>query len=310
MVELQNPEVLRAVLDSLRTGVVISDRNGTIVFWNEGAEHIAGFARHDVIGRSYQQSILRQCQGHTCKECSAECPFSRALHDGKPVESRLQLDHKHGHKLPVLMRVSPIRDAHGSIIATAASFEAQRWHPEIRRDQRRPVPHECVDDVTGTASHGFTDFNLKENLASFSEYHIPFSIVHVQAREVGHFRAAYGQQAYDAVLRVLATNLTNTFRPSDFVGRWGQDEFVAILGNCSGIGAERAFERVRSSVSSVNISWWGEQIFLKVAVGYASVEPGDSINSLLERAKHIAAADPHPSRATLISKNAAAGSQG
>lgn len=309
MVELQNPEVLRAVLDSLRTGVVISDRNGTIAFWNEGAEHIVGFARHDVIGRSYQQSILRQCQGHTCKECSAECPFSRALHDGKPVESRLQLDHKHGHKLPVLIRVSPIRDARGSIIATAASFEAQRWHPEIRRDQRRPVPHECVDDATGTASHGFTEFNLKENLASFSEYHIPFSIVHVQAREVGHFRAAYGQQAYDAVLRVLATNLTNTFRPSDFIGRWGQGEFVVILLHCSGIGAERAFERVRSSVSSVNISWWGEQIFLNVAVGYASIEPGDSINSLLQRAKRIAAADPHHSRA-LISKNAAAGSQG
>jgi len=309
MVELQNPEILRAVLDSLRTGVVISDRNGTILFWNQGAEHIAGHARHDVIGRSYHQNILHQCQGRACKDCTAECPFSRALHDGKPVESRMRLDHKHGHKIPVVMRVSAIRDAHGSIIATAASFEAQRWHPEIRRDQRRPVPHECVDDVTATASRGFTEFNLKENLASFSEYHIPFSIIHLQAGEVGHFRAAYGQQAYDAVLRVLATNLLNTFRPSDFIGRWGQDEFIVILMNCSGIGAERAFERVRSSVSSVNISWWGEQIFLKVAVGYASVEPGDSINSLLERAKHIATADPHPAH-TLSGKNAAAGSPG
>ena len=52
MSELENPEIFRAVLDNLPTAVYLVDRNGKILFWNQGAEHITGHMRHEVIGHS------------------------------------------------------------------------------------------------------------------------------------------------------------------------------------------------------------------------------------------------------------------
>jgi len=289
MLELQSPDALHKILDSLRIGVLVADRTGKILFWNQGAEQIAGHVRHEVIGRSYRDNILQNCTGQSCSECVNACPFSRTLHEGKPSEVRMQIDHKRGHKVPVVMRVAAIRDSHGSVVATAASFEAQRWHPEVRRDQRRPVPNGCDDEITGTANRSFTEFHLRENLASFHQYHIPFGIICVRAVDVSHFRASYGQQAYDGMVRVLAVSLGNSFRPSDFVGRWAEDEFLVILTNCPSLGAERAFERVHRLIPGASIRWWGEQIVLAVDIGYAVAEPADSIESLLARARHFAA---------------------
>lgn len=261
------------------------DRNGKILFWNQGAEHIAGHIRHDVIGRSHRESVLPQCEGQGCRDCGDTCPFFRTLHEGKPTEIRMQLLHKQGHLVPVVMRVAAIRDPHGSVVATAASFEAQRRYAQAERDQRQPIPHGCLDDTTGTASHGFTQFHLRENFAGFTEYHVPFSIICIRAEELEQFRATYGRPACDAVLRVMAQNLSNNFRPSDFIGRWAENEFLVILTNCGALGAERALDRVRKAVARVGIRWWGEQIFIAMSFGYGAVEPGDTVDSLVRRAR-------------------------
>jgi len=79
--------------------------------------------------------------------------------------------------------------------------------------------------------------------------------------------------------------LSNNFRPSDFIGRWAEDQFLVILTNCGGLGVERAFERVRSEVPRASIRWWGEQVVLTTSFGYAGAETGDTIDSLLQRAQ-------------------------
>jgi diguanylate cyclase (GGDEF)-like protein/PAS domain S-box-containing protein len=287
MAEFQNPEVFRLVLDSLHTGILITDRSGKILFWNEGAEHIAGHIRHDVIGRSQRETILPNCEGRGCSECGKTCPFARTLHEGKPTEIRTQIHHKQGHLVPVRLRVAAIRDSHGSVVATAASFEAERRYAHADRDQRHPVPQGCLDDTTGVASHGFTEFHLRENFAGFVEYHVPFSIICARAEDLEHFRAAYGRPAGDALLRVMAQNLSNNFRPSDFIGRWTENEFLVILMNCPGLGAERALDRVHRVVTGASIRWWGEQIFIPMSFGYAAAEPGDTVDALVQRARRF-----------------------
>jgi PAS domain-containing protein len=43
MLQLNDPEVYRGVLDSLRVGVYLVDRSGKILYWNSGAERITGY---------------------------------------------------------------------------------------------------------------------------------------------------------------------------------------------------------------------------------------------------------------------------
>jgi len=46
-------------------------------------------------------------------------------------------------------------------------------------------------------------------------------------------------------------------RATDWVGRWGEDKFLVILGNCKPGGMEVVRERVRKMVASSGIEWWG-----------------------------------------------------
>ncbi len=107
----------------------------------------------------------------------------------------------------------------------------------------------------------------------------------MRAEQLEHFRAAYGHEAGDYILQVIAQNLSNSFRPSDFVGRWGEDEFIAVLTNCGRSGVEKVFYRVRPLVYSASIRWWGEVLSLKATLGYATVQAEDSVATLVERAE-------------------------
>jgi len=96
MSEVRDPEVFRAVLDSLPVGVYIEDRNGTILFWNQSAERITGHRRYEVIGHSQRENILAQCDGLSCPGCGKKCPFQESSIDSREQELRLSLRHKNG----------------------------------------------------------------------------------------------------------------------------------------------------------------------------------------------------------------------
>jgi diguanylate cyclase (GGDEF)-like protein/PAS domain S-box-containing protein len=285
MSELQDPEIFRRVLDSLQTGVCMVDRNGKILFWNQGAERVAGHKQHEMVGRSCRENILMHCNDEGCVACGATCPVSRTLHEGKPQEARMQLRHKEGHPVHVLMRFAPMRDPHGSISGIVESFDEQKFASDRDRNQHILVEHGCTDETTGIPNREFTQFHLAENLAGFTRYQLPFGIMCVQVDAFDHFRAAYGRPAGDAILRVVAHTMRNSLRPSDFLGRWAEDQFLAILINCGSGGAEKAGERIRKVVTSAGLQWWGDQLTVTTSAGYGIAQTGDTTDALVQRAQ-------------------------
>jgi PAS domain S-box-containing protein len=239
MPDLQDPELFRNVLDSLQTGVCMADRTGKILFWNQGAERLTGLKRHEVVGRSGRDNILPHCNDQGCIACGATCPFTRTMREGKPQEAKMQLRHKNGHPVHVLMRIAPIRNSHGSIIGIAESFDERSFASDRESHRNTLAAHGCMDETTGIPNHEFTRFHLSKNFSSFVRYHLPFGVLAIQVDRLEHLGAAYGRQAGDAVLRVVAQTMRTAFRPSDFLGRWTEDQFLAILINCGDRGVEQ-----------------------------------------------------------------------
>jgi len=285
MSEFQDPEIFRTVLDSLQTGVSMTDRNGKILFWNQGAERLTGYKRHAVVGRSCRDNTLPHCNDQGCAACGATCPFTRTMHEGKPQEAKMQLRHKEGHPVHVLMRIAPIRDSRGSVIGVAQSFDEQKFTSDRDRNRDTLAAHGCMDETTGIPNHEFTRFHLSENLASFVRYHLPFGVISIQVDRLENLRAVYGKQAGAAVLRVVAQTMRSAFRPSDFLGRWTDDQFLAILINCGTAGVEQTWERIRKMVTCAGLRWWSDELSVTTSVGYAAAQPGDTIDSLSKRAQ-------------------------
>jgi diguanylate cyclase (GGDEF)-like protein len=183
------------------------------------------------------------------------------------------------------MRIAPVFDGSGSIIGAAQSFDEQRFTSENERTQSNLAAHGCLDETTEVPNHGYLQFQLREGLAGFKEYHLPFAVMFIQINRLAQFRSNYGHQAGDAVLRIVAQTIRNGLRPADLLGRWGEDQFLVFLPNCDPDGLRMVAERIAKLVTYAKLQWWGDQLSITTSIGHASVQVGDSLESLIRRAQ-------------------------
>jgi diguanylate cyclase (GGDEF)-like protein/PAS domain S-box-containing protein len=283
MPELNDPEIYQAVLDKLQTGVYIVDRNRRIRFWNEGAEQITGYLRQDVVGRFLRDHLLTQ---DAVKDVDSEPddPINLVFRDGKPSTMDVSILHKDGYRVPIVLRTNPIRNSHGAVVGAAESFEKNRSASDWTRRQAGFGDFGCLDAMTGVAAQSFMETQLQENLTIFADHNIPFGILLVQIDHMDQFRASRGPGVVSTILRVIAQSVENCLRPTDLVGCWGANQFIAILLECSESEVAHVGERVRKMIGQAEIEWWGDRFSVTSPVGGAGCRAGDNAELLIARA--------------------------
>ena len=299
-------EACRNILESLLNGVCVVDMQKKIVFWSDGAEHITGQLRHEVVGRSCVGKPLLHCQQPGCEFCSEECPLARAIKTAHPVEASGFLHHKCGYEVPVRIRAIPIHNPHGSIIGAVETFDVLEQSDVNHTEKALPG---SLDNVTGLASQAQMKTHLREALAAFTERQVAFAVLRLRLQGLEHFRAAFGPDAASSLLRVVARSLASDLWRTDIVGRWADDEFLVILNGCSEESLPVVRERLRRMLANDSIEWWGERRSLPVSAGEATPEPGDTAESILDRSrKSLDQQSQWLTRATAAGKKPSSGS--
>ena len=285
------------ILDTLQTAVVAVSLEGKIVFWNDGAERITGYLRHEALGHQCSETFLLHCNQKNCELCGETCPRAAARHNARPAQSRSSIHHKSGERVSVHSWVVPVRNAHGTPVALAFSFEGTSAAADP--DRREDGLDRCglLDAPTGLANREMMQAHLRETLATFTELRVPFVVLRARLTGLAQLRATHGQAAVTAVFPAAARTLENALRPSDFVGRWGPDEFLGILNNCNAPSLTHLTERVHNMMQRAGIEFWGEELSIPVSINMAPAQPGDTMESLLERAAPAPSDTPTRSRA-------------
>ncbi|MGC2251635.1 MAG: PAS domain-containing protein, partial [Acidobacteriaceae bacterium] len=112
----------RNLLDNLYDGVYFVDPDRTITYWNKGAERLTGYGANEAVSRHCFDNFLMHVDKAGCALCLSGCPLSKTLADGEHREMELFLRHKQGHRVPVQVRIEPIRSATGSVAGAVAIF--------------------------------------------------------------------------------------------------------------------------------------------------------------------------------------------
>lgn len=94
----------------------------------------------------------------------------------------------------------------------------------------------------------------------------------------------YGHQVGDTVLRQVGDTLIQNMRQSDFVGRFGGEEFLCILPESTLESAKNSAERIRKSISEMKISDIPDHPPITISIGIAAHEKGQTISSTINKA--------------------------
>lgn len=285
MLELDS--TLQTVLDSLQEGVYIVDSQRKIVYWNKAAERITGFLTDEVVGAMCPENILNHVDDGGRPLCFGACHLIAAIEDGIEREERLFIHHKDGRRIQVLSHVTPFRDDQGSVIGAVETFLDTSSHSASIESIRRFREIALLDRVTRLGNRRYTETTILERMEELRRYGRPFGLLFIDIDAFQRINGAFGQKTGDLILQVTASTIRNCLRPFDFVGRWGGDEFVAVVVNVTARELQRIGERIRRLVEESTVTQSSTPIKITASVGASLARHGDTVSSLLKRADKL-----------------------
>jgi len=276
--------LFKQILDNLFDGVFFADLQRRITYWNQAAEQLTGYSAEEVVGRRCADNVLMHVDDSGCLFCEKECPLSRVIADGRPHRAEIYLHHKLGHRVPVEVRACPVLGRDGEVVGVVEIFSDNSRERAVRERARELAKLAFLDATSQVANRHYLEQQLSQQLDQHSKFGVPFGIMLADLDELKKINDTYGHVAGDAALVTVAKTLSGCFRASDVLGRWGGDEFLAILpGITKDILADTS-ERCRALVARSTVPVEGSQIRVTISVGAAMAAPGDSVESLLKRA--------------------------
>jgi diguanylate cyclase (GGDEF)-like protein/PAS domain S-box-containing protein len=277
----------RDLLDNLYDGVYFADRDRHITYWNAGAERITGFKADEVIGACCCDNILIHVDDEGTNLCRSACPLSKTIADGQVRESEVYLHHRDGHRVPVYVRVSPIADASGRIVGAVEIFSENTSRMAALERVEELEKMALLDPLTGVGNRRYTEMNVSARIDELRRYGWPLGLLFM---DIDHFKRVndtHGHAAGDEVLSTVARTLANSMRPFDFLGRWGGEEFVALITNVEPRELPGVADRARILVAHTMAPVDGKELSVTVSIGATMARSEDSVEDAVQRADRL-----------------------
>ena len=141
------------------------------------------------------------------------------------------------------------------------------------------------DPLTGLPNRIVIDDHLSDTVSRCERTGSSIAVLFIDLDQFKFLNDSLGHEAGDRLLIAIADRLRATIRPGDVVGRFGGDEFVAILGDISSDAECIAFStRIASTLAEPFTIGDGRTYTCTASIGIARYAPGASAESLLRHA--------------------------
>ncbi len=285
-------DFIEELINDLSDGVYFVDQERSITFWNKGAEEISGYSASAVIGKHCYDNLLMHVSEDGRKLCLQGCPLHATLEDGRLRKASVYLHHRDGHRVPVEIKVRPVIK-NGEIVGAAEVFSTAN-DGEIRDLSLKELEYLALyDQLTELPNRRYIDTYLGHRMRDYKELGLSFSFLMIDIDFFKHVNDSHGHDVGDATLKMVAKTFHEALRSNDFVGRWGGEEFVAILRGVPHAQLQKVAEKICMLINESDLVRDGCHVGVTVSIGATTVKKGDTPSSVVQRAD----------RALYLSKN-------
>ena len=248
----------RTVFEGAPLGIAVVDVDGTLKETNAAFDLMLGYERRELVGKT-----MTELSDETDRERTLEAFGALVRGEVSSYEHEMRYKRKNGSTLWGDVSVTYVPEDDEPFAIAVIDDVSDRI---VIRDR---LIHEATHDaLTSLPNRGLFSAQLGDALRS----RLPgLAVAFV---DLDHFKVVndrYGHHAGDLLLMQMRERLQEVFRESDFVVRWGGDEFLTVTREGRRSEAGPIAERIREAVASRPFSLGnGQTIAASVSVGFAA----------------------------------------
>jgi diguanylate cyclase len=162
----------------------------------------------------------------------------------------------------------------------ALEKESRSLHQSLKEEQRNAL----IDALTGIPNRAAYDDRIEQEFKRWKRFGRPVSIL---AWDIDRFKSindAYGHKAGDKVLRVIAQHFARQVRDTDFVGRYGGEEFVMLLVGSTAQEAHTVADKIRLEVAQLGFHFHDHPVTVTASCGITTFNGDDEPDTVFDRA--------------------------
>lgn len=268
--------------------IFVLDKNHVITNWNKACEKMTGLKAQTVVGttdhwRAFYPS-KRACLADLVLDGAYDSvPLlyekfepSTFLHDG--VRSEGWFDDVGGQKRYLVFDAVPIYNRSKELVAVIQTLQDISERKKLEEELGRLA---TIDALTSLYNrHRFNEL-LEQEAARARRYHTPLSLIMFDLDYFKNINDTYGHAVGDQVLQTVAKIIRENVRTTDWVGRWGGEEFMVLCPEATEADAGFTAEKLRALVES--------HIFetvktITISCGVTRFKAPDSVDAFVSRA--------------------------
>jgi diguanylate cyclase (GGDEF)-like protein/PAS domain S-box-containing protein len=279
---------IRAIMQLMHEGSALLDGRGVVLHCNPQLAALIGHEGEELTGRSFESFVDER----------DVAKWRVAFGGGSNLAALgLQVDvaRPGGLSVPVRVALCQLDPFPGRVAFLVASDiewqdarmrQLERANRDLERHREALEVEATTDSITGAYTSGALFDVLGTELDYGRRYGSPVSVAVIDIDLFKEVNDEFGHAFGDCVLRDLCDRCRDAIRTTDYLVRYGGDEFVIILPGTGRPGAKVVGKRILESVRGKMFQDGAQTARVTVSMGLATALPteGLSVSDLMRRA--------------------------
>ncbi|MHC8359120.1 GGDEF domain-containing protein [Pseudomonas sp. LS2P72] len=186
---------------------------------------------------------------------------------------------------------------HGLAERVAHMEQEALGYREHLEEQRQKA---LIDPLTGLPNRAAWSERLDHEINQWQQHGNTLLLAMLDLDHFKRINDNYGHLAGDKVLKIIASVLCKRLRGTDFIARFGGEEFVLLMPDTVPSAGAKLLEKLRASIEACPFHFKGEPVTITISMGLTAFKPGEHSDLVLKRADQALYRAKHAGRNQVV----------
>jgi len=279
---------LSQILDTVNLGLVILDKDLRVRYWNGWMASHSGIPAEKIIGAPLFDFFPSLNSPKFLRSCKSVLAFGNFSFFSQKLHGFLfsfRPESSFGSRFDRMQQsctMGPLRDEANTVTSLYLTVQDVT---ELADYESRLLEMNMRDGLTGVFNRRYLESRLNEELERCFRYSRKSSVIMLDIDFFKKVNDTFGHQCGDFILKAVSGKIASLIRKTDFLARFGGEEFCCVLPETEISDALSLAERLRLAVAEMKSLYREREVCVTISLGVAETsEEISSAESLLMKA--------------------------